>query len=243
MGQRKILFPPKFQIFSLTVVLFCTGLLSCAPNRPESFLLITIDTLRADHLSAYGYRLPTSPEMERLANRGTLFEYAFSTSACTAPSTASILTGRYPSYHTVGLLNGLHALDSATPTLATVLREHGFRTGAIVGNPVLRSGLGLNVGFETYDDRLEGRELNRPGHRERAADRVRIHMDPTCRTRGGRGMRMPPTRPRPSCPSAKISRGTERFRSIRCTSTKDEPPSTNDATTPRSRISIITSDG
>jgi arylsulfatase len=109
--------------------------------------------------------------MERLAAEGARFEYAFSPSACTAPSTASILTGRYPSYHTVGLVNGRYELHPATPTVATILGERGFRTGAIVANPVLRAGLGLDAGFETYDDNLEKRELNRV-KRERTADRV-----------------------------------------------------------------------
>jgi arylsulfatase len=151
---------------------------SSAPVYPEasfvpaSVLLISIDTLRADHVSAYGYRLTTSPEVDRLAERGSRFEFAFSASACTAPSTTSILTGRYPSFHSVGVLNGHYVLDPQTPTLATILREHGYRTGAVIGNPVLRSHLGLDIGFEFYDDDIEGRELNRKNTPERRADRM-----------------------------------------------------------------------
>lgn len=150
----------------------CAMLLSCTARGPDSVLLITVDTVRADHLSAYGYGVPTSPVLERLAENGVRFEFAFSASACTAPSTASILTGRYPSFHTVGLLNGHYQLHHSTPTLAGVLRNQGFRTGAIVGNPVLRSEIGLDVGFESYDDDLERHELNRRNMRERNADRI-----------------------------------------------------------------------
>ncbi len=141
------------------------------PN-PVSVLLVTVDTLRADHLSAYGYGLPTSPAIERLADDGVLFANAFSGSACTAPSTASIMVGAYPSFHTVGVLNGLFELDDSSITLAEVMSANGYRTGAIIGNPVLRAAVGFDQGFETYDDDLEGRELNRPRARERTADRV-----------------------------------------------------------------------
>ena len=155
-----------------TASLVCLMMVSCPPTVPRSILLITVDTLRADHLSTYGYRLPTSPQLEYLAARGTCFEYAFAASACTAPSVTSILTGRYASFHTVGLLNGQYVLEPGTPTLATILSSRGFRTCAIIGNPVLHKELGLDAGFDRYDDDIEGRELNRVNTPERSADRV-----------------------------------------------------------------------
>lgn len=143
-----------------------------ADPKAFSVLLVTVDTLRADHLSSYSYRLPTSPSIDLLAKEGVLFENAFSGSACTAPSIASIMVGKYPAFHSVGVLNGLYQLNPAATTLAEVLAAQGYRTGAIIGNPVLRAAVGFDQGFETYDDDLEGRELNRSKARERRADRV-----------------------------------------------------------------------
>ena len=170
--RMEVLSELKRQACRLAVFLVCTTLCSCASPGPESVLLITVDTLRADHLSTYGYRLPTSPTIDRLAHDGVLFENAFSGSACTAPSTASILVGRYPSFHTIGVLNGLVKLHPSTVTLAEVLSANGYRTGAIIGNPVLRAEVGFDQGFETYNDEMEGRELNRPKTGERRSDRV-----------------------------------------------------------------------
>ncbi|MDX2438270.1 MAG: sulfatase, partial [Acidobacteriota bacterium] len=176
-GGRK-----KQLIRHLALALLVIGICSCRPNPPvapgatttdlRSVLLITVDPLRADHLSAYGYGLPTSPTVDRLAHGGVIFKHAFSGSACTAPSTASIMVGRYPSFHTVGVLNGLFQLNPSAVTLAEVLSANGYRTGAIIGNPVLRAAVGFAQGFETYDDDLEGSELNRPRTRERTAERV-----------------------------------------------------------------------
>ncbi len=148
-------------------------LTACTKGQaPRSVVLITVDTLRADHLSAYGYELPTSPSIERLAARGALFTRAFSASSVTAPSITSILTGRYPSFHTVGLVNGSFRLDADTTTLAEILRQHGYPTCAVVSNPVLSaSNLGLDQGFDSYDDRFEDRELVRD-RAERRADKA-----------------------------------------------------------------------
>ena len=132
-----------------------------APSR--SAIVITIDTLRADEI--------TSGSLTRLAARGRSFPYAFAPSSSTAPSHTSIFTGVYPSWHTVGVYNAEVQLHPSTDTLAEILLEEGYTTGAIISNPILFSHLGLNQGFETYDDRLEGQELNRP-NTERYADRA-----------------------------------------------------------------------
>ncbi len=124
-------------------------------------ILITIDTLRADHLSAYGYQRPTSPHLDAFIARGTAVRWAFSTASSTAPSHASIMVGSYPSFNTVGRLNGLFELEDSATTLAELCAERGLQTAAIISNPVLRSELGLDQGFKSYDDDLESRELNR----------------------------------------------------------------------------------
>lgn len=127
-----------------------------------SVVLITIDTLRADHLSGYGYTIPTSPNLDAFMAKGVQFTNAFSPAPCTAPSHASIMTGLYPSFHSVGAYNGIYALSSETETLAEIAGRNGCTTAAIVSNPVLSKALGLNQGFQSYDDHLDGKELNRP---------------------------------------------------------------------------------
>ncbi|MEM7482156.1 MAG: sulfatase [Acidobacteriota bacterium] len=141
-----------------------------AAARP-SILLITIDTLRADHLSTYGYGLPTSPALSGLAERGTLFENAFSAASCTAPSHTSLMTGVMPSFHTVGAFNSKFPLEPEAATLAEQLAAAGYETAAVVSNPVLGPHLGLDQGFEVYDSDLRGREQNRdqPEQRVEAA--------------------------------------------------------------------------
>jgi arylsulfatase A-like enzyme len=139
------------------------------PHRPTSVLLVTIDTLRADHLSAYGYEKSTSPNLDAFMARGTRFRWAFSTSSYTGPSHSSILTGLYPSFH-----HGLTNYGSKLPvrTLADACRESDLRTAAIISNPVLQSRYGtIAQGFDSYDDKLRSRVLNRR-HAERRADQA-----------------------------------------------------------------------
>lgn len=131
-------------------------------------LLVVVDTLRADHLGCYGYALPTSPVVDRLADEGALFERVVSASAFTGPSVASILTGRYPRFHSFGVANGNFLLAPEEVTLAEQFREAGYRTAAVVCNPVLPRRLGFDQGFEEYDHRMKQREQVRRA-RERIA--------------------------------------------------------------------------
>ena len=139
------------------------------PQRLTRIVLITIDTLRADHLSGYGYDKPTSPNIDKLMARGATFTRAFSASSNTGSSHASIMTGRYAPFHSIGAFNSAYQLTPETQTLAELLSEKGFWTGAVVSNPILDRGLGLSQGFHVYDDDLEGSERNRP-YAERYAD-------------------------------------------------------------------------
>ncbi len=146
---------------------------SCSPadETPavQSVLLITLDTLRADHLSCYGHPRTTSPHLDQLAKEGALFRFAFSTSSRTAPSHASVMTGLYPSFHTIDIENSKLKLGRNTTTLAERCRDAGLRTAAVVSNPVLKKELGLAQGFNDYDDRFPKPELNRR-IREKTAD-------------------------------------------------------------------------
>ncbi len=140
------------------------------PARPD-VVLIVVDTLRADHLGAYGYGRPTSPRIDALARQGTLFESAWAAAPWTLPSIMSIMTSRYPSSHRVEN-DGLR-LAADVPTLAESLRAAGFSTGAFVSHVYVTEPFGFRRGFESFEDF----GLGRPGYRleagmEPTADRV-----------------------------------------------------------------------
>ena len=123
---------------------------STAPaTSPRIVLLISIDTLRADHLGAYGYTRPTSPVLDALAEKGTVFEDVTATSSWTLPSHASLLTGLYPSRH--GLRRKVSVLLEDVPTLAQVFRRAGFETAAAVGSIYLTQRSGLQRGFDAFE--------------------------------------------------------------------------------------------
>jgi arylsulfatase A-like enzyme/Tfp pilus assembly protein PilF len=124
-----------------------------APARdPElNVLLITIDTLRADALGAYGNATVSTPSIDRLAREGVRFDHAHAHSVVTLPSHASILSGRYPMVHGVRDNAGFR-FPSGMETLATLLKARGYRTGAFVSAFPLDARFGLTRGFDAYDD-------------------------------------------------------------------------------------------
>jgi arylsulfatase A-like enzyme len=115
-------------------------------------ILVTVDTLRADHLSSYGHARNTSPSIDALAADGILFENAFTTVPRTTPALASLMTGDYPRKH--GLMTLLDALSSDKRTLAEVLSEQGYATAAFV-TPNVHRRSGLWQGFDVFDDRVD----------------------------------------------------------------------------------------
>lgn len=120
--------------------------------RGCNVLLITIDTLRSDRVGAFGGPQGLTPTLDRLAAEGLRLTRAYSSAPLTLPSHASILTAVSPPVHGVRA-NGLFRLGTGLPTLATVLKGAGYRTGAFVGAFVLDARFGLNRGFDVYDDR------------------------------------------------------------------------------------------
>ncbi|MCI0350235.1 MAG: sulfatase, partial [Acidobacteriales bacterium] len=117
-------------------------------------MIITIDTLRADRLGCYGYRRIKTPNIDSLAADGIRFEKAYTPVPITLPAHAALLSGTYPMY------NGLHdfsgnKLNPNQPTLATILKRHGYATGAVMGSAVLDSRFGLNQGFDFYYDHFD----------------------------------------------------------------------------------------
>jgi arylsulfatase A-like enzyme/Tfp pilus assembly protein PilF len=130
-------------------------LLTSSQTLPgPSLILITVDTLRADRVGAYGYAKARTPTMDRLAARAARFEHAVSHSPLTFPAHVSIFTGQYPSAHGARD-NGTFVLGDSAVTMAELLRSAGYRTGAFVGSFILDSGYGLDQGFEYYDDEFQ----------------------------------------------------------------------------------------
>jgi len=145
----------------LCCVIFGVLLHGCSSEKktagPEAFnvILISLDTLRADHLGCYGYSRPTSNNMDRLARRGVLFENAISSAPWTLPSHISLFTSLYPPAHGVEKID--LALADSDVTIAEVLKESGYRTGGFCGSGLLRSEFGFARGFDVYRDNLTGR--------------------------------------------------------------------------------------
>jgi len=118
-------------------------------------LLVTIDTLRADRVGAYGSPLGLTPTLDRLAAEGLRYEIARAHVPLTLPSHATVMTGRYPFGNGVRD-NGSFRFDGSHPTLAGTLKQAGYSTAAFIGAFVLDGRFGLNFGFEVYDDRMLG---------------------------------------------------------------------------------------
>jgi arylsulfatase A-like enzyme len=122
---------------------------STASEGLPNVLVIVVDTLRADHLSEYGYSRQTTPNFDHIAQMGVLFEETYAGASWSLPSHASLLTGRYPSEH--GAEKG--PLDGRYPMIGEVFRSRGYRTGAFSGNSFFFCRrLGLGRGFIHFDD-------------------------------------------------------------------------------------------
>lgn len=115
-----------------------------------NLLLVSIDTLRADHLGTYGYQKPTSPNLDALAADSVVFDRAYSSSAWTFPAHLSILTGRFPHRPSEIMFGKVQPLNDSYVTLAESLRAAGYRTAAFVGGGWVREGLGFPQGFEVF---------------------------------------------------------------------------------------------
>jgi arylsulfatase A-like enzyme/Tfp pilus assembly protein PilF len=123
-----------------------------APRKqPPNVILITLDTVRADHLGCYGYTEIQTPTLDGLAHDGVVFERAISQVPLTWPSHAAILTGTYPFQNGVQDFTG-QPLSPEFRSVAQALEQHGYATGAVVSAFVLDRSWGLNRGFQFYDD-------------------------------------------------------------------------------------------
>lgn len=135
-------------------------LAACSPAPPQNLVLVSLDTMRPDHLPTYGYPRDTAPRIDRLAQDSYVFLNAIAQWTTTSPSHASMFTGLYP--HTHGVGENTRLLGPEFLTLAEILRGAGFRTAAFVsGYPLRVARGGLQQGFEVYDS--DFKQMRRDG--------------------------------------------------------------------------------
>jgi len=147
------------------------GKTSLDTKNIRRIVLISIDTCRADHLGCYGYSRKTSPNIDALATESFLFNHAVAPAPMTLPSHCSMLTGTTPPYHQVHD-NTNYRLGGSNVTLAEILRDNGFVTGAIIGAYVLDAQFGLDQGFHHYNDRIDKENREFLFRNERPAEEV-----------------------------------------------------------------------
>ena len=160
-------------VLALAAVPGCNRIGAARGPVPEgpSVVLVTIDTLRADRVGAYGAAFGATPTLDALAEAGARAEKVIAPTPLTLPSHATLLTGLYPPRHGVRH-NGIFRLDDEVTTLAERFRDAGWSTGAVVGAVVLAGRYGLDQGFEHYDDAFESAQASATGYPERSADEV-----------------------------------------------------------------------
>jgi len=163
----------------LAALLLATG---CGGGEPEAparktpeplppIVVFDVDTLRPDHLGCYGYERPTSPAIDAFAEESVRFHWAFSQGPNTPPSQTSIFTSLYPTTH--GRFDDQQVVPESVVTLAEVLKEVGYATGAFVDGGLMAAEFGLDQGFDLYDDEAGG--VDRID--AKARDWLRAHRD------------------------------------------------------------------
>ena len=162
-----------YKIIGLAVLfVFIAGILqlSCkSDSSPLNVVLISIDTLRPDHLGCYGYERLTSPTIDRIAREGILFENAFSSTTWTLPAHLALLTSLPNLVH--GVIDEDSALDENRHTLAEILNDNGYKTIGIFTSPYLLPRFGFSQGFDEYldmtlfDKKLDESEMIRAAER------------------------------------------------------------------------------
>ncbi len=140
-------------LLRLTVLFSVILLLSCSRDgrgeRPN-IIVITVESVRSDHVGCYGFDRPTTPAFDELAREGTRYENAHSVTSWTLASHATLLTGLYPTAHQV--TGPMDRLGDSYVTLAEHLGANGYQTAGFVSGPFLRTPHNLHQGFELYDD-------------------------------------------------------------------------------------------
>ncbi|MET0552897.1 MAG: sulfatase, partial [Vicinamibacteria bacterium] len=151
---RRILFALGLLALLGLLAIFIWPVSLCVDARPRNVLLVTIDTLRADHVGAYGHAGAQTPHLDQLAANGMRFERATTVAPLTLPAHSSLLTGTFPGWHGVRDNGGFYLGEEQT-TLAEVLRDRGFRTGGFVASFVLDRRWGTSQGFDRFFDEFD----------------------------------------------------------------------------------------
>ncbi|MCP4709805.1 MAG: sulfatase [Planctomycetes bacterium] len=148
---------PAFLFVLLPFLLIIAGILSYFAlrnnNSIRNVILISIDTCRADYLSCYGFDLPTTPQIDQMAQHAILFQNAHTPVPLTLPAHCSLFTGTYPLYHRIHD-NYQGSLGQNHITLAEILKDNGYNTGAVIGSFVLDQQFGTDQGFDSYQDKF-----------------------------------------------------------------------------------------
>ncbi|MDF1836675.1 MAG: sulfatase [Planctomycetota bacterium] len=162
------------------VVAFWASLSACgseahAQDKKSNVLIIVLDTLRADHLSCYGYEKDTSPHLKAFADRSVVFEGAQSSAPWTAPSLISMMTSLYPDVHGVSDNTNLTSLPQKVDTLAEVLGRRGYATAAFTEGGYAKAAFGLGQGFDLFPSNM-GDEISYSAYRH-APSRLMSNTD------------------------------------------------------------------
>ena len=161
--------PPRTRaaLCGMAVLAAAAGCRSKAPAAPPNLVLVTVDTLRADHLGFAGYPRDTSPHLDALARDGTWFPRCYSVSATTGAAHVSLFTSLYPHEH--GVLANKQRFPVGLPTLMRALRDRGYHAAGFVSSIVVGRKMGIQDQFDHFDDHGTTAELNRPQRPERPA--------------------------------------------------------------------------
>jgi arylsulfatase A-like enzyme len=153
----------KFKYLILAAVVVAAGTLVWIfgpfGSQAPPVIIISVDTLRPDHLGCYGYARDTSPNVDAFAGESTLFTRCFSQAPSTRPSCGVILTGFFP--HELKIFNNSDKLAEGVVSLPEILRQAGYTTIGVVSNFVLRKTSGYEQGFDYYDDQMDDTEITR----------------------------------------------------------------------------------
>jgi len=160
----------RYRFGALIVLVATLSIWGCSEGettlrKTRGYLLISIDTLRADHLSSYGYRKPTSPFLDSLAERGVLFEHVVAPYPSTLTSHMTMFTGLYPAEH--GVYPPDSVLAPGIPTLPGLFKRAGYRTAGFTESGFMKGRYGFSRGFDEFDDQAG----HRSGDVERTLDK------------------------------------------------------------------------
>ena len=146
-------------VLILLIIALAGGAAAIYVNYKQQYpniVLITIDTLRSDHCTPYGYSRDTTPLMSTLAQQGSLFENVYAPMPTTGPSHSTMFTSRYPISH--GVVKNGFVLAEDELTIAEILQNNGYATAAVISSFAVNSKFGLKQGFQYYDEEFIGKD-------------------------------------------------------------------------------------